>query len=114
MKVKDIFLSVNARNFDAQTAWWTTFIGRDPDRHPMPSCREWDLAPAVLFQVLVAPEDAHTAVSLRIEDMDGEIARLRKAAVDVPGPVSVDGFDTLRWSAFTDPEGNKVNLLEGT
>lgn len=108
MKVKDIFLSINARDFDAQTAWWTTFICRDPDRHPMASCREWDLAPAVLFQVLDGPKDARTTVSLRIEGMDVEIARLRKAGVDVPDPARVDGFDTLRWSAFTDPEGNKV------
>lgn len=113
MNVKDIFLSINARDFDAQTAWWTTLIGRDHDREPMPSCREWDLAPSVLFQVLDSPENSPTDVSLRIDSLDAEIVRLRKVGVDVPDPEKVDGFDTLRWSAFTDPEGNKVNLLEG-
>jgi len=42
-----------------------------------------------------------------------EVVRLRKADLDVPDPQKVEGFETLRWSAFTDPEGNKVNLLEG-
>lgn len=113
MKIKDIFVSINARDFDAQTAWWTTLIGREPDRHPMLSCREWDLAPSVLFQVLNSPENGPTTVSLRIIDMDTEIARLRKVGVDVPDPQDIDGFDTLRLSAFSDPEGNKVNLLDG-
>ncbi|WP_324752033.1 VOC family protein [Roseovarius sp. Pro17] len=114
MNIQDIFLSINARNFDAQTAWWTIFIGRAPDRKPMPSCQEWDLTPSVLFQVLDSPDNGPTDVSLRIDDMDKEIARLRKVGVDVPDPQDVEGFDTLRWSAFTDPEGNKVNLLEGS
>ena len=113
MKVKDIFLSINARDFEPQISWWTTFNGRKPDRHPMPSCREWDLAPSVLFQVLDAQKDAPTAVSIRIDDLDAEIERLRNAGITVPDPVNVDGFDTLRWAAFTDPEGNKVSLLEG-
>ncbi len=113
MNVTDIFVSINARDFDAQTAWWTTLIGRDPDRKPMPSCREWDLAPAVLFQVLDSPDNGPTDVSLRIDNLAAEIARLRKANIDVPDPEKVEGFDTLRLSAFTDPEGNKVNLLEG-
>ncbi len=113
MNVTDIFISINARDFDAQTAWWTTLIGREPDRRPMPSCREWDLAPSVLFQVLDSPENGQTDVSLRLEDLEVENTRLRKAGVRLPDPEKVEGFESLRWSAFADPEGNKVNLLEG-
>tara|TARA_R110001599_G_scaffold285301_1_gene487489 strand:- start:499 stop:618 length:120 start_codon:yes stop_codon:yes gene_type:complete len=38
---------------------------------------------------------------------------MRTAAKVWSKPKKVDGFETLRWSAFTDPEGNKINLLEG-
>lgn len=113
MKVIDIFLSINARDFEAQTAWWATLIGRGPDRNPMPSCKEWDLAPSVRFQVLDSPANGPTTISLRIDNLAAEVGRLRKADLDVPDPQKVEGFETLRWSAFTDPEGNKVNLLEG-
>lgn len=114
MRVDHVFLSLHARDVDAQTAWWTTLIGRAPDRQPMPSCREWDLAPSVLFQVLDDPGQDRTAVSLRIDGLDGEISRLRGAGVEIPDPQAVDGFDSLRRTAFSDPEGNAVNLLEGS
>ena len=114
MKVTNVFISINARDFVAQTAWWTMLIGRDPDSRPMKSCREWNLAPSVLFQVLDSPEKARVAVSCRIENLDWEIDRLRQAGVDVPPPVKVDGFDDLRLTTFTDPENNTVNLLEGS
>ncbi len=113
MKVNNIFLSINARDFDAQATWWTTLLGRGPARHPMPSCQEWDLAPSVLFQVLDAPDGERTTVSLRIVKLNAEIERLLIAGIEVPEPAKVEGFDNLRWSAFTDPEGNQVNLLEG-
>lgn len=113
MKVNDIFLSVNARDFVAQTHWWTTLMGRDPDRKPMPGCREWDLAPRVRFQVLDATDDDRVVISLRIADLSADIARLRQAGLDVPDPAVVEGFDTLRLTAFADPEGNRINLLEG-
>ncbi|WP_138932856.1 VOC family protein [Roseovarius arcticus] len=113
MRVTDIFLSINARDFEAQTNWWTTLLGRGPDQSPMPNCREWELAPSVLFQVLNAPEGERAAVSLRIVGLTDEIERLRKAGIAVPDPQKVEGFDTLRWAALADPEGNDLNLLEG-
>ena len=114
MKVDDVFLSVNAQDFAAQAAWWAGLLGRGPDRQPMPTCREWDLAPSVRFQVLDLPQGDRTAVSLRIAGLDAEIARLREAGVDIPDPQAVGGFDSLRWTTFPDPEGNVVNLLDGS
>ena len=45
--------------------------------------------------------------------MIGEIGRLREADIDAPDPEKVEGFKSLYWLTFTDPEGNKVNLLKG-
>jgi len=113
MQVRTIFLSLSARNFDGQARWWADVLGRPHDREPMPTCREWDLADGVLFQVLDQPREARVDVSLRISGLDAEIARLRRAGVDIPDPVKVEGFGTLRLVQFSDPEGNRVNLLEG-
>ena len=52
-------------------------------------------------------------MTLHVADLDAEIARLGAAGIAVPAPVKVDGFDTLRFSEFTDPEGNTVSLLDG-
>ncbi len=113
MQIETVFLSVNAKDFAAQTRWWTTFLGRPHDREPMPSCHEWSLRDGVLFQVLDDPEGDRTDVALRIDDLEKEIGRLRQAGISVPDPAPVDGFETLVWAQTSDPEGNPVHLLHG-
>jgi hypothetical protein len=113
MKVAQVFLSINAKDFDAQSAWWATFLGRRWDRRPMPTCHEWDLRDGVLFQVLDNNDSSTTAISIMVTDLDDQIARLRQAGVAIDEPELVPGFDQLRLCSFKDPEGNPVSLLEG-
>lgn len=115
MKVKDVFLSINATDFDAQSEWWAKLIGRAWDREPMSSCHEWDLRNGVLFQVLNNDRGrGTTTVTMRVADVDAEITRLSEIGIDVPKPIEIEGFDTLRYAEFADPEGNKVGLLDGS
>jgi predicted enzyme related to lactoylglutathione lyase len=114
MRLYDVFLSIHAKDFAAQSDWWARFLGRQWDRAPMPSCHEWSLTGDILFQVLDSSDGYGGAtVTLHVADLDAEIARLGAAGIAVPAPVKVDGFDTLRFSEFTDPEGNTVSLLDG-
>ncbi len=114
MKVENVFVSVNAADFIGTSHWYARLLERTWDRDPMPSCHEWDLAGSVLFQVLDNPEGAGSAtVTLRIDDLDRKIEQLRANEIDVPSPAPVQGFDTLRFCRFSDPEGNTVGLLEG-
>lgn len=114
MRVDTVFVSINARDFEAQSRWWSQLLDRRWDREPMPSCHEWDIAGCVFLQVLDNPQDAgNTVVSLRIESLDAELSRLRDAGVEIADAQSVDGFATLRFVEFRDPEGNRVGLLEG-
>lgn len=115
MKINHLFLSINAADFAAQSEWWTNFIGRPWDREPMPSCHEWDLTGRVLFQVLDSDDgQGGTTVTLHVPDLDAETERLGRAGIEVPEPVKVEGFDTLRYAEFADPEGNTVGLLDGS
>lgn len=115
MDVKTIFLSVNAKNFGALSQWWSVLLQRNWDSEPMPSCHEWNLADGVLFQVLDSADDAGTAtVTLRITDLDAHVARMRLQGMKIPDPSPVPGFGTLRYTRFSDPEGNEVGLLEGS
>lgn len=114
MKVDHVFVSIGAADFAAQSDWWRRLIGRHWDREPMPSCHEWSLTDDVLFQVLDSDEGRGGAtVTLRVPDLDAEIARLKDAGIAVPEPVTVEGFETLRYAQFADPEGNAVGLLDG-
>lgn len=114
MKIENVFLSVNAKDFSALSQWWSTLLQRKWDREPMPGCHEWDLTENVLFQVLDNPDQSGSAtVTLRITDLDAHIERLQREGIEVPRPVNVEGFENLRYSQFKDPEGNEVGLLEG-
>ena len=113
MKVDSVFLSVNAKDFAAQSKWWSDLLGREWDREPMPSCHEWDLREGVWFQVLDNARGEPVTITLHVADADAQIARLRKAGIEVRDPVKVEGFDTLRYAEFSDPEGNTVGLLDG-
>ena len=80
----------------------------------MPSCCEWDLTDTVLFQVLDNPrQGAVDIVSIRVGDLDSEIARLRGKGLTIDDPEKVPGFDTLRIATLADPDGITVNLLGG-
>lgn len=113
MKINKTFNSLNATDLAAQSEWWSKLLERAWDRQPRPDCHEWDLTESVLFQVLDNPKGAKTTVTLLIDDLDAQVARLRSLAVQVPDPSKVEGFDTLRYCQFHDPEGNEVGLLEG-
>ncbi|PZO49178.1 MAG: hypothetical protein DCF16_15145 [Alphaproteobacteria bacterium] len=114
MDVDTIFISINATDHTAQTDWWTKFLGRPFDRIPVPSCREWDLREGVLFQVLDNSSDrTRVVVSLRVENLDANIERLRAAGVPISDPKPVEGFATLRFVSVQDPEGNTIGLLDG-
>lgn len=115
MKVDHVFININAADFTAQSEWWAKLIGRRWDREPMPSCHEWDLTDHVLFQVLDSAEShGDSTVTMHVSNLDAEIARLAKAGIDLPEPVKIEGFDTLRYAEFSDPEGNKIGLLDGS
>lgn len=114
MNVENVFISINAKNFEVLSGWWAKLLDRQWDRHPMPSCHEWDLSSCAVFQVLDNSQGVDdTTVTLRVVDLDTEITRLGTVGIEVPEPTKVDGFDTLRFTQFKDPEGNTVGLLEG-
>ncbi|WP_446325570.1 VOC family protein [Blastomonas sp. CACIA14H2] len=113
MNVDTVFVSVNAQDFGAQSQWWSLLLNRPWDREPSPSCHEWKLSDSILFQVLDNPSGPRTTVTLRVANLDVELARLRAQGVDVSDPSKVEGFQTLRYVQFVEPEGNTVGLLDG-
>lgn len=114
MAVAKVFVSIGVADHPSGCALWSTILGRGPDRRPMPGCCEWDLTDTVLFQVLDNPSHGVIdTVSLKLDDLEKEIARLRGAGLPIGDPEKVPGFNTLRIATLTDPDGNTLNLLGG-
>ena len=115
MNIKNVFVSVHASDFSGLSDWWSNLLERKWDRQPMPSCHEWDLTESVFFQVLDdAQHSGRTTVTLKVTGLDDHVERLRGFGINIPDPVDVVGFDSLRYCQFNDPEGNEVGLLEGS
>lgn len=116
LHVDMVFMSVNASDFEALPGWWRTLLDRPWGREPRPPCRKWDVAGRVLFPVLDKPGQGGAAtVTLHVANLDATTARLRATGSVPTDPdlAPVQGFQSLRFSSFEDPEGNAVGLLDG-
>jgi predicted enzyme related to lactoylglutathione lyase len=49
--------------------------------------------------------------SFRVDDLDDAISRLAAAGIDPTDP-SITDTGVARFTTFTDPDGNQVQLLE--
>lgn len=114
MRVRNVFLTVYAQDFAGLSDWWARALARKWDREPVGNCREWSLTDDVLFQVIdFAGGPDGTVVTLKVDDLDAEVARLRRLGFGVAEPSKVPGFATLRFCSLKDPEGNELGLLDG-
>lgn len=58
------------------------------------------------------PDGAPWMLNLRVDDLDGLVARLRSAGVEVRTEPGWDSPGTGRFARVRDPEGNPVELWE--
>lgn len=92
--------------------WYATLFGRAPDRAPVLHCREWDLLPGVVFQVIEQSDKAGaTSFALGVPDLAAQEERLASAGVDATEAFDVTPFDGLRYVEYADPEGVTTGLL---
>jgi hypothetical protein len=58
------------------------------------------------------PVERQVMLNLRVSDLDGLIASLRAAGVDVVTDAAWDSAETGRFARIHDPEGNPIELWE--
>lgn len=112
MDINTIFITRYVADHAAAIDWYERLVGRPPDAVPVPSCREWQVAPGVLLQVIADDERAGgTTFAFSVDDLPAELARLHAAGLAVGGADQVGGFDGLEYAELTDPEGVGTGLL---
>ena len=50
---------------------------------------------------------------IQVESVDATIARLATAGIEAEDPVSPDGTDDFRTTFLTDPDGRRIELVQG-
>jgi predicted enzyme related to lactoylglutathione lyase len=58
------------------------------------------------------PADKQWMLNLRVTDLDGLLARLRKAGIEIITKAEWDSPETGRFARVHDPEGNPIELWE--
>jgi predicted enzyme related to lactoylglutathione lyase len=96
-------------DFDTAASWYERFFDRGPDRRPMDSCAEWDLAAGGAVQVFgKGPTSGGSTVVLGVDDVDARAAEL--AGRGIEAEVYTTPGNTFRLATTTDPAGNTVML----
>ncbi|MFI5658499.1 VOC family protein [Streptomyces sp. NPDC051684] len=111
MKIARVLMVAPVRDVDAAVTWYERLLGRSPDTRPMPSLADWHLTSGGWLQVFEDPERAgSTLLNLEVPDLDEALASLAERGLTA-GPVQTGGV-LARFAAVTDPDGNRVTLLE--
>lgn len=66
-----------------------------------------DARPRLVIQRVqrVTPDKAPVHMDLRVDDPDGEVARLQALGASVEGTVDESASGFIRWTTMTDPQG---------
>jgi hypothetical protein len=113
---------IKAKDPRVLAAWYSDHLGVPRANGPVPPIFQWrdrDDPSRVgttvwgLFRADTkhfAPSTAPFMINYRVNNLDGLLARLRKAGVTIEGKVVDDFNGKFGW--VMDPEGNKVELWE--
>ncbi|WP_448611509.1 VOC family protein [Geodermatophilus sp. URMC 60] len=113
MEFTDVLAVLMVDDFPTAAAWYERFFGRGPDRRPMATCAEWQLADSGAVQVFGNPAGAGgSTVVLGVDDVDARAAQLVDRGIEAQLFTTPDG--QFRLASSTDPAGNTVLLGRAT
>ncbi|MCS0636248.1 VOC family protein [Streptomyces sp. LP05-1] len=111
MSVTHVLAVAPVREIEAAVAFYERLLGRPADARPMAGLADWHLTPGGWLQVFQDPEHAgRTLLNLVVPDLDRALAELADRGITA-GPVA-PGKDRVRFAPVTDPDGNRVTLIE--
>lgn len=109
MSVNNVLAGVAVNDLDKAQAWYDDLVGA-PGNRPMESVCEWSMPGGGALQVF---EDSGRAgsssVTLSVDDIEGEVERLRQRGVQIERRSSSGAVDI---AIITDLDGNQVVLAQ--
>jgi len=108
--VQGIYASAVVTDFQAGLAWYTRFMGRPADDHPLPDMAQWRNMGGAGLQIWHDPTRAGRAIiTVVVPSLTIEKTRLEAAGLTLTNE-AVGGFGGV--AQLLDPEGNRINLVE--
>ncbi len=111
MDVSVLFAAVAVADLEVGLAWYTDLFGRAPDLPVNESESMWRCSASAWLYVLRDAERAgSSSVTLCVPDLDAAVAELAGRGISrVPVEQVTPG---ARKATYTDPEGNRVAVIE--
>ncbi len=111
MSIINALASVAVKDLNSAVKWYEALLRKAPSR-PMPEVAEWGFERGGWLQVYQLPERAGSgSFTLAVNNMEEEVARLKKLNIDTSQRTSSARVSTLM---ITDPDGNHIALAEAT
>lgn len=111
MHITYAFAGLLVANRDVAAAWYEGLLGKPPDFLPNANEAVWQLAAtASLYLRVHTAQAGHGVVTLVVDDLDGTLAEIAGRGIvtgvieDIPG--------AGRKSVMSDPDGNRVEIVE--
>jgi predicted enzyme related to lactoylglutathione lyase len=109
MPIINALASVAVRDLNSAIKWYEALLRKAPSR-PMPEVAEWGFERGGWLQVYQLPERAGSgSFTLAVNNMEEEVARLKKLNIDTSQRTSGEKVKTLM---ITDPDGNHIAFAE--
>ena len=111
MDVSYVFAGLMVASRDQAAGWYARLVGRPPDMLPNDAEAAWQLAGSASLYLLEDPVLAGRGViTLVVGDLDAVLSEIAARGL-TPGPVQ-DVGTAGRKCVITDPDGNKVSIVE--
>jgi predicted enzyme related to lactoylglutathione lyase len=111
MDIDMLFAGTPVGDFDAAVAWYTAVLGRAADVPVTEGEVMWRVSESAFLYLVREPERAGgSLLTLSVPDLDLAVAEVAARGVDYV-PIEQVG-DAGRRAVYTDPDGNKLALVE--
>jgi predicted enzyme related to lactoylglutathione lyase len=110
MSISNALASVAVKDLQSTIPWYEKLIGRPADSRPMPEVAEWKFEGGGWLQVYQNRDRAGTgSVTLAVNDLDEQIAELRKSGIDPGAPMKSPKVNVVM---IKDPDGNSIAFAQ--
>lgn len=108
--VQGVYTSAVVADLQASVEWYTRFMGRPADDHPLPDMVQWRNMGGAGLQLWYDPKHAgHSVMTVVVPNLSVEKTRLAAAGLTLVNEASGD-FGAI--AQLFDPDGNRINLAE--
>lgn len=115
MTISNALASLAVGDLPSAVPWYEKLIGRPADSTTVFELAQWNFEGGGGLQVYQNRERAGTgSVTLAVDDLDAQMAELRKAGIDPGAPMK---SPTVNVVMIKDPDGNSIafaQALDGT